>query len=154
MNHFGVFYTFSFEGIAPLRPNRYKAINGENPMRKLVCVLITLATWTVTGMSADDSISVMESRCANFPIPCNLLCQEAWSAESRARALEMTVNDARYRAEMAKIEAVYYENTIKQITLEAQQSRRKKSRNNNPDKKSFWKMIDSVLRIFVPPPLI
>lgn len=119
-------------------------------MKKLACVLIAWSAMTATGISADESLSVMESPCAKLPAPCNILCQEAWSAESRAVALEATANDARFIADKARNRAVYYEDLAKLKTQEAMNQNTKKPWIVKRQAYLLWKSADFLLRFLVP----
>lgn len=119
-------------------------------MKKLGCVLLTLAAITATGICADGTVPQEENACAELPSPCKLYCQEAMSAESRALDLEKAADQANSAAEEAKNRAEYFENIIKQTTFEIQSPNKNKSRNGKSITKPLWIVADSLLRTLVP----
>ena len=95
------------------------------------------------GSGTVDPDPVVERQCARLEPPCNVLCQDAQSAESGAATLEETAKFARSKAKMAEKRAVYFENLAEKRILEAQRPNWKRSR-------FLWKGAESVLRLLVP----
>ena len=78
-------------------------------MRIISCVLITSAIMAATGICEDSSVPATKSSCEKLPVPCNILCREAESAESHAAALEKATIDARANAVSAENTASFFE---------------------------------------------
>lgn len=134
-----------------------KNLNRRTPLdpsicffRAVIALFLQASVFAVLAFAQDAAgentslfESVLESPCAKLPVPCNMLCREARSEESRAAGLDETAEAARSKADMAKKRAAYFENLAEKRTMEAQR----------PNKKSYrllWQSANIFLRYIVP----